>query len=146
MTAQRSRKEEIEYHKYQVSLKTRGKKECAFCAVDKNSEQYITESRYFKIIRNIFPYSIWDNEVVQDHIMIVPKLHTDKLGALPNGAGNEFLKLIDTYENDGYNLYARAPGSNIKSIVHQHSHLIKPLGKRRKFIFYNKKPYIRISF
>lgn len=148
MTAQRSRKEELHYRRHQADLKKIQKtnQSCAFCIINSNSSQFIEETKNFRVIKNIFPYSIWDGELVDSHLMVIPKRHTDKLGSLPLSAGNEFLRLIDKYENTGYNLYARSPGSKIKTVFHQHSHLIRPLGKRRKFILFAKKPYIRISF
>ncbi|MBA3758725.1 hypothetical protein H0X10_03785 [Candidatus Saccharibacteria bacterium] len=147
MTAQRSRKEELEYRNYHKKIKESGKFDaCVFCSIKNDSEQIIEQTKYFRVITNIFPYSIWDNERVSDHLMIIPKTHTAKLGVLPTPAASEFLKLIDVYEDKGYNLYARSPGSTIKSIPHQHSHLIKPGGHRRKLVFYAKKPYFRVSF
>lgn len=147
MTAQRSRKEEQIYKKYYKKLQAGpSANKCVFCSIKSNSDQIVEETKYFKIMYNIFPYSIWDSEPIISHLMIVPKMHTDKLGKLPAPAGKELLKLIDAYEDKGYNLYARAPGSKIKSITHQHSHLIKPGGKRKKFIFFTRIPYIRITF
>lgn len=144
MTAQRSRKEELRYKAYVAKQRRLKKADCAFCAIDMNSDQLVRETPHFKVIINIFPYSIWDGEAVDDHLMIVPKKHTDKLGSLPTAAASELLQLIDSYEDEGYNLYARAPGSAIKSIVHQHSHLIKPKGNRKRLIFFSRKPYLRI--
>lgn len=147
MTAQRSRKEEITYRKYHKDIRDSGRLDaCVFCEIEEHDDQVIEKAKYFSVIKNIFPYSIWDNQKVRDHLMIIPNKHTDKLGTLPAAAGREFLSLIDKYEDMGYNLYARSPGSKIKSIPHQHSHLIKPFGKRRKLILFVHKPYIRINY
>lgn len=83
---------------------------------------------------------------MKDHLLIIPKQHTDKLGDLSDVAAIEFLRLIDKYEDRGYNVFARAPLSKIKSVVHQHTHLIQPSDKRTNFILYFRKPfYIRLS-
>lgn len=144
MTAQRSRKEELTYKKYVTKQRRQKEHECVFCAINSSSDQLVRQTQYFKVIVNIFPYSVWDGEAVDDHLMIVPIKHTDKLGSLPAAAASELLQLIDSYEDKGYNLYARAPGSAIKSVIHQHSHLIKPKGGRKRLVFYLRKPYIRI--
>lgn len=143
MTATRSRKEVKEYRKYQKNTpKPTG---CVFCLIDKNSDQFISETKHFKVIRNIFGYSLWDSQRVEDHLMIVPKKHTDSLSKLPKEAAVEFVKIISEYEGKRYNVYARAPASVMKTVVHQHTHLIKPLGKPRRLIFLLRKPYIRFT-
>lgn len=77
--------------------------------------------------------------------MIVPKQHTDRLSELPKNAMAEYTELLGNYENQGYNIYTRSPGSKIKSVIHQHTHLIKLNGRRIKFLLMTKKPYIRIA-
>lgn len=145
MTAQRSRKEELEYRNYKNTV-LKNRSDCVFCQIDKFDSQFIKGTKHFKVVNNTFPYSIWDGELVADHLMIVPKVHTDKLGNLTKNSAIEFVKLIEEFEDKGFNLYARAPSSSIKSVVHQHTHMIKPLGRRRKFLIFSRKPYIRISF
>lgn len=121
-------------------------RECPFCAIEKGHSEYIEETRFLKVIKNLIPYSVWDGQGVVAHLMIVPKEHTDKLGDLSAEAAVEYLKLIDKYETLGYNLYARAPASTVKTVAHQHSHLIKLDHKPRNFLFLLRKPfYIRLS-
>ena len=50
-------------------------------------------------------------------------------------AMQQYVDLIEEYEQIGYNIYARAPASVIKSIQHQHTHLIKTAGHPRGFLF-----------
>lgn len=141
MSATRSRKEEKAYKQYQ---KTVDSSTCQFCAINKKNEQFISSTKSFKVIRNIFAYSIWDGQVVTDHLLVIPKRHTDSLGGFSPSEAAELLKTLDGYEKEGYNVYARAPSSTIKSVVHQHTHLIKTAGAPKKFIFLLRKPYIRI--
>src|SRR5687767_8201846 len=124
----RSRKEEKVYIKY---LKRRRKSDakCQFCDISDEHKPYINETKHFLVIRNLFPYSIWDGRRVTDHLMIVPKQHTETLNSLGEDAAVEYVKLVSKYEHDGYNVYARAPDSIIKSVPHQHTHLIKTTGK-----------------
>lgn len=79
-----------------------------------------------------------------DHVLVVPKKHTDRLADLNAQEYVEFMDIIGSYEIQGYNIYARAPQTITKSIVHQHTHLIKPEGKIHRFMLYWHKPYIRL--
>lgn len=142
MTATRSRKEERHYKRY---LRNNPDSDCAFCKINKKEhQQFVEETASFKVIRNIFKYSIWDGQQVVDHLMVVPKRHTDSLANLSDKQAAELVKIIGKYEKRGFNVYARAPTSPIKSIVHQHSHLIKTAGASKRFIFLLRRPYIRI--
>jgi diadenosine tetraphosphate (Ap4A) HIT family hydrolase len=143
MTAPRSRKESRTYGKYRKKLHPEA---CDFCDVQAGDPQFISETANFKVIRNIFPYSMWDGQRVADHLMVLPRQHTDTLQDLTPRQAQEFVQLISAYEGKGYNVYARAPTSRIKTVVHQHTHLIKPSGPVRKLVFMIRRPYMRISF
>lgn len=142
--ATRSRKENNTYKKYRNS-DTDFKNGCVFCSYTNDSPSFVSETKSFKIIRNIFPYSVWDSQKVADHLMVVPKLHTDTLSDLKSHEAIEFVEIIASYESQGYNVYARAPKSKMKSVVHQHTHLIKPADAKTKLLLYIRKPYIRIT-
>lgn len=140
MTATRSRKEEKTYKKY---LRDKPKT-CPFCTIEKDSDQLVEETKYFKVIHNIFGYSLWDSQEVEDHLMIVPKKHIDSIAKLPSEASIEYVKLLSKYEKMQYSQYSRAPSSVIKSVVHQHTHLIKPKGEPKKFVLLFRSPlYMR---
>lgn len=142
----RTRKEQQEWHKHAKALRKQNKhKDCAFCGIDPSEDRYVRESTHFIIIRNIFPYSQWDGHDVVDHLLIVPKQHTDRLNTLPAEAAQEYLNLVSEYEDKDYSFYGRAPHSARKSIEHQHTHLIKIAGKHRNLLVYSQKPYFRIS-
>lgn len=140
MTAQRSRREELTYKKH---LSRVDRTVCAFCAIQDHHPQWVKDTKYFKVIKNIFPYSLWDGQKVVDHLMVTPKKHTDSLSAMKSAQKVEYVDLIEEYEHMGYNIYARAPTSVIKSIQHQHTHLIKTAGRPRGFVFLMRKPYFR---
>lgn len=136
MSATRSRKQQKEYHDY---LKTLSPNSCVFCeTLDK---QLVKKGKYFNIIRNIFAYSIWDGQDVKDHLMIVPQKHIDSVAHFSTRMLPEYHRLMSEYEQAGYNIYARAPASKIKSIVHQHTHLIKTDGDAKGLILLVRKPY-----
>lgn len=142
MTATRSRKEEKTYTRY---LKTKPKGRCPFCQIGTGDDQLVEQTKYFKVIHNIFGYSLWDSQEVADHLMIVPKQHINSLSKLSADAAQDYLKLIGKYEKKSYSQYSRAPSSVVKSIPHQHTHLIKPQGGPKKFVFQLRRPfYIRL--
>lgn len=138
----RSRKQVKTYNKYQ---KEHGyKKSCVFCNIQPSDNQHLKETRSFKLIKNIFGYSHWDNQNVKEHLLVVPKRHTDTISNFTSSEALEYMDLLSSYESRGYNVWLRAPQSVIKSISHQHTHLIKPGNKTHRFLFYLKKPYLRL--
>lgn len=138
MSATRSRKEERIYKKY---LAGTPKSVCQFCAIGDKSDQVLEISHSFRVLHNIFGYSIWDGLNVEDHLMVVPRRHIDRLSVLERKESVELIKLLAKYEELGYNVYSRTPGSSVKSIVHMHIHLIKTGGKVKNLIFLMRKPF-----
>ncbi len=140
MTAQRSRKEELRYRIYRKQTNINA---CEFCKP--LSEQELKTTDQFKVIRNKFPYTIWDGQTVVEHLMIVPKMHTDTVAHFTKEMVADYFKLLKAYEKQGYNVYARAPTSKIKSIAHQHTHLLKTEGRPKSIILLLRRPfYIRL--
>lgn len=138
----RSRKETVKYYKYRLT--DHFKTDCIFCNLGPGDEQFVEETKSFMIIKNIFAYSIWDNQDVEHHLMVVPKRHIDSINDLSRNEAVEFVDIVGSYESRGYNIWARAPQSIVKSVAHQHTHLIKPGQTNKSFIFYLKKPYLRV--
>lgn len=120
--------------------------ECGFCSFDDDKKDEVVKNyEYFWLVRNIFSYDIWDDQGVIDHLMIVPKRHIDSVGDMNDEELLEYSNILGVYDKLGYSMYARSCGNGIKSIVHQHTHLLKLDGKEISFMFYNKKPYICIK-
>jgi diadenosine tetraphosphate (Ap4A) HIT family hydrolase len=117
---------------------------CSFCDINKGHNQFVEATKFFKIIRNRFPYTFWDGQGVADHLMVVPQRHIDSLATLSDEEKIEYVTILQRYEEQSYNVYARAPQSVMKSIVHQHTHLIKTNGTVNKFVLTLRKPLIRI--
>lgn len=139
--ATRSRKETL---RYRIDRKIEQHKECVFCLIESEPERIVQTTKNFHVIKNKYPYSQWDSQGVEDHLMVVPKKHTDTLGNFNSTEALEYIGLISSYETKGYNVYSRASQSAIKSVVHQHTHLIKPTPGVHKFSLYLRKPYIRV--
>lgn len=140
MSAARSRREQLAYRAYR---KTVPAGICVFCVIPEGDDQLLEEYTHFRIIKNIYSYSLWDGQRVLDHIMVVPRTHTDRLD-MTDEQKIEFVDILHAYETKGYNVYARAPASSIKTVVHQHTHLIKTGGKSVWFLWLLQKPYIRL--
>ena len=138
-----TRKERQAYNKLRRFDNARD--DCTFCIMTTDNPQFVREGEHFRVIRNRTPYSFWDGQGVVDHLMIVPKQHTDRLGKLSPEAAVEYMSIIEEHESKGYNVYARAPGSSAKSVVHQHTHLIKTDGKGHRLLVHVRWPlYARI--
>jgi diadenosine tetraphosphate (Ap4A) HIT family hydrolase len=138
MTAQRSTKEEFLYKKYR---KDNRYDTCPFCSIRKIDDQFVEDLNSFRVIKNRFPYSMWDGQKVLDHLMIIPKKHTDNLDDINAAEALEFLKLISKYEKLHYSFYGRTPSSETKSVSHQHTHLLKLDNKQHRLIIMIRKPY-----
>jgi diadenosine tetraphosphate (Ap4A) HIT family hydrolase len=136
----KGRKSELAYRKYRKQHKD--DKTCVFCRIVPGHPEFIEEGKYFKLIVVLYSYQFWDEQDVEDQIMLVPKKHVESIRDLPLGAADEFLAYVGIYEEKGYSVYARAPGSATKSQPHQHTHLIKTKGKRKRLIIYSKKPFM----
>ncbi len=141
MLATRNRKQIKKYKKYSKDLPVGS---CQFCEIDQKDSQFVTETKSFKIIRNIFPYNYWDLHRVEDHLMIVPKKHTDTLNDLNAQEAVEYVNVIGSYESRGYNVYSRAPLAGMKTVVHQHTHLIKLAGRPKRLLIYTKNKFLRM--
>lgn len=143
MTATRSRKQEVNYRKHRRKLGS--KNSCEFCELEEGNEQFLGETQHFKILRNIFPYSVWDDQDVVSHLLIIPKIHTDSFKDFAPEMSAEYIDLLAEFEKEQYNSYTRAPKVSTKSVFHLHTHLIKLSGKNKRLVFYARKPYIRFA-
>ncbi|MCU0667677.1 MAG: hypothetical protein MUF85_03620, partial [Patescibacteria group bacterium] len=107
----------------------------------------VKDYEHATIIKNKFPYDIWEHRNVVEHLMIVPKTHSASLYDLPKCEQLFILDLIGQYEKNGYDIYTRSFNGRLRSIPsHQHTHLIKTAGECAKLSIYIKKPYVVAKF
>ena len=140
-TIHRHRKGELTYrHHRKVNIQTG----CAFCAFKKSDQQVIKSYRNFFEVENIFPYSLWDSSEVVEHIMLVPKRHITSLAELTPEESTQYMKIISQKEKAGYDVFSRGHNSNMKSVPHQHTHLITTTGKKLKSLIYHESPLVTI--
>lgn len=143
MSATRHRKNHKIYEKYTQEIRGTN---CQFCDFNAQDSQVLSELKSFWIVKNIFPYDIWDTSQVSDHLMVVPKRHVDSISHFDNSEKQEYVTALAEYEKQGYSIYARAPTNVIKSVVHQHTHLIKmDSNSIKKFILYFRRPRMLLT-
>lgn len=140
----RSRKQHKNYRPdtLKKSLQT-GLEACPFCNYGDREVIYSTE--LFNVFNNNFAYQFWEFMTVIDHLMIVPKRHVESISELNNKERLDMMEIIGRYESNGYNVYAREKNSSMKSVPHQHTHLIKTDNRRARVAFFLKKPYILVK-
>ncbi len=118
----------------------RGSGVCEFCKFDPSHKQVIKQYPEFHLVVNIFPYDVWDSCGVIDHLLVTPVRHVDSISNFNPAEQKQYLKIIAEYENKGYSVYARAASNGMKSVVHQHTHLIKLDNMKKKIIIATDKP------
>ena len=134
----RTKKQNSIYKKFKDSNKSIN--DCSLCNLD--SHIVVLNKIDYKIIKNKFPYSYWENRIVVDHLMIVPVKHCKNLKELSKQTANKILNQIILYESKGYDIYARGTNSSSKSINdHMHIHLIKTKDKIANINISIEKPY-----
>lgn len=109
---------------------------CEFCVLKPGDGQVLKDSGTFWLVTNIFPYTIWDNFYVDEHLMLVPKRHIDSIGRFTDEELQTYGKLLAQYEDNGYSVYGRAASNTAKSVAHQHTHLIKVSNRRVKTLIF----------
>jgi diadenosine tetraphosphate (Ap4A) HIT family hydrolase len=138
------------YYHYRAKRKIYNKRRaadtgCSFCNTI-TPEQYLRETEHSIVVENRTPYDLWEHHQVEQHLMVIPKRHVHSLNDLSDAELLDAMKLCAEYEADGYNLYARSTGSTRRSVLHQHTHLIKIGPAAVKAGFYARKPYLHITF
>ena len=100
---------------------------CVFCQIPDSIyiKNVTEENESFWILKNEFPYAVYDGGKVVDHLMIVPKKHIEGISNLTEHEQKGLIELLIKYELLGYSFMARCPNDNGKTIAHQHTHLIK---------------------
>lgn len=117
----------------------KGTQECPFCSLE--DRVIVRNGKTMVVLENIYGYKLWEFMDVENHLMITPKRHVKAIHELNKQEKAELIELIAEYEKLGYNIYAREESNVIKSVPHQHTHLIKTKNNRAKFYMYIRSPY-----
>lgn len=138
----RKRQNQKEYLKYlQQHPKT---KACVFCTIHSRPEEIVATFTFFYVAIAIAKYDMWDNLGVEEHLMIIPKRHLIGVDEFNPEESQQFFSIISEYEKEGFSLYQRAPTNMGKSVMHQHSHLLRLDNNPKKFVIYLNNPHINI--
>lgn len=116
--------------------------ECPFCKLDPTRNIIEKHSTHY-IIENLMPYDLWDLHKVDKHLLLIPVKHVGSISELDDQSRDALMETMCRYESLGYNIYARAAQNKTKSVVHQHTHLIKTSGPKLTGMTYVEKPYSR---
>lgn len=121
-------------------------KACAFCDYESIKETIVEEFDHCYVIPNRTFYDVWEMRNVTDHLLIIPKSHTESIGSLREAERHEVIEVIAKYESSGYNFYGRGPGNSQKSVPHQHTHLLKVDETPARGAVFIRKPYVLFKF
>lgn len=117
---------------------------CTFCK-EVSGEKVIFENNTMFVIPNRVSYDMFEGRRVIDHLMVIPKRHSESLSDFTDEEKLDQMAIAGSYESRGYNVYARGVASISRSVAHQHTHLIKLTDKKPSFVFYANKPYILLE-
>lgn len=118
---------------------------CTFCNSFEEGANVVYEGETMVIVPNRVSYDLFEGRTVTEHYMVIPKRHIESLDGFSDEEALEMFRLTAAYERKGYNVYARGKGSVTRSVLHQHTHLIKTTDKRNKLLFYVRRPYFLIK-
>lgn len=127
---------------YAVEMATRNPDICNFC--DLESQRVLGRFATHVVIDNLYPYELFDDMVVSDHILVVPRRHVFGISEFTADEREDYMDTIAEYEEDGYTIFSRAAQNKAKSVAHQHTHLIKPnmeVGAIASLMF-NRAPHV----
>jgi diadenosine tetraphosphate (Ap4A) HIT family hydrolase len=140
-TLHRDRDGELIYREY---LKNHGAANniCVFCDMEGGNSEILEDDSLFRVITNAFPYTLWDSCTVTEHLMVVPIRHIESVSKFTKEEAARYHEITAKYESKGYDAYARGLSSTMKSVLHQHTHLIKTDGKKIKGLVYVEEPLV----
>lgn len=137
----------MNYH-YRKTRKTyeqhKKKTGCPFCEAARR-EKIVYEDDLIFVVHNLTKYDLWELHNVHEHLLVIPKRHVESLNELTDTEKLALMNYIADYETRGYSVYARGVGFVRRSVMHQHTHLIKTDNKDPKFSLFIKKPYLLIK-
>jgi len=128
------------YDKNRVSDNTKGG--CSFCLDKTIPARTVKETKTMTLVVIRTKYDVFEGRRVLDHLMVIPKRHSETLSDFTNAEKLELMTIIGEYEAKGYDVYARSITSVDRSVAHQHTHLIRLEEKPMKYFVHLKKPYV----
>ncbi|HET8690355.1 MAG TPA: hypothetical protein VFL81_02875 [Candidatus Saccharimonadales bacterium] len=124
----RDRETQARYEAYRFELEKQYGEQppCPFCDIEAGDPGVVLEEGSMYVIKNRFPYSIYDGQEVTDHLLLIPKRHIISLGGLALREKDDYFALYAKLEDEGYSAMTRAPGTNSRSVQgHVHTHQLR---------------------
>lgn len=99
---------------------------CGFCGEEGTPAHLpvVAEHGGVLVVRNQFPYEVWESQPVLDHLMIVPSRHVLSLAELSEPEARDHQCAAREYEARGYSVYTRSQTNTGRTVTHLHTHLI----------------------
>lgn len=96
---------------------------CPFC--DNLGERImLRETSTMIVVKNDFPYQVFDGLPVSHHILLVPRRHTAVLDDFDEQEIHDYWHLVSEYHLQGYSFMTRSAKSTNRSVpAHLHTHL-----------------------
>ena len=117
---------------------------CTFCK-EVGGPKVLFENDTMFVIPNRVSYDMFEGRRVTDHLMVIPKRHSETISDFTDHEKLDQMAIMGDYEARGYNVYARGVASTSRSVAHQHTHLIKLVDKKPRFVLYTSKPYVLLE-
>ncbi|MFZ2494523.1 MAG: HIT domain-containing protein [Candidatus Saccharimonadales bacterium] len=129
-------------HAYRKYRRSNTFKSCVFC--DPGEMKTAKAFGHFLITPTKFKYEIWDDHLVDQHLLLIPKRHVKQIDDFTDDEKSDYIRLLSRYEAQGYSFYSRAPSDVARSVAHFHTHLIKLQGHAIRSMLYVNKPHIML--
>ncbi len=118
---------------------------CPFCD-ETTVAKAVAGNEHVYLVPNIVQYDLWELHDVTDHLLVIPRRHAKTLAELSKAERQAVIDVCAEYEAKGYGIYARGNGSVLRSVTHQHTHLIKTTNKMPRLTIYLRRPYWLIKW
>jgi diadenosine tetraphosphate (Ap4A) HIT family hydrolase len=96
---------------------------CPFC--DTDDRVVIDAAETMVVYRNDFPYEYLDGQLIQEHLLLVPRRHLGLLRDFTREERDDYWELLATYHQAGYSSLTRSATDTHRSVpLHLHTHLL----------------------
>lgn len=117
---------------------------CSYCSDYKNGTyKLVAEGKTMVTVHNRVMYDMFEGQRVTENLMVIPIRHVESMADFTDEEKLEHMTILGSYEKQAYDVYARGVGNVTRSMLHQHTHLIKMenINKFPKILFFIRKPY-----
>lgn len=114
--------EKYETHQASLRLEFGDDLPCPFCRL--NNREIVEELGEMLVLRNNFPYEVYDGRGIKEHLMIVPRRHLANFQDFTDEEFEAYWRLQSKYHVRGYSSMTRSAIDVHRSVPsHLHTHL-----------------------